>query len=253
MNAEPGPNARSHPLVRSEAAARILALLTALPGEELHTNEIMRRTQTNANAAQRALERLEAGGVLRSRRLGNLRLWSITREHPLYASLRDLFGRTRGIPMLLQEKLSEDSGIALAFLFGSYVTARDDPSSDIDLFVVGKPNAVTLDRVTEEVAKQLRRQVNVVAWTPQDLGTPTPAQRAFLESVTSRPKIWLIGGEDELERRRRRVGAAVERGRRTDTRQSRSRPRASSAGRAQRSSGERGTLGQRSRSGPRKR
>lgn len=218
-----------HPLVRSEAAARILALLTATPGQELHTNEIIRRTETNPHAAQRALERLEAGGVLRSRRLGNLRLWWIEREHPLYGSLRELFGRTRGVPGRLEAALGQDPGIAAAFLFGSYVTARDDPSSDIDLFVIGRPDPATLDKAVDDVRADLRRQVNVVVWSDEDLAKPNAAQRAFLETVLSRPKIWLIGDEDELERRRRRVGAALDRRRRARAGEPRRRAGASAA------------------------
>ena len=242
-----------HPLVRSEAAARILALLTATPGQELHTNEIIRRTETNPHAAQRALERLEAGGVLRSRRLGGLRLWWIDGEHPLYASLRDLFGRTRGVPLRLAEALKRDPGIALAFLFGSYVTARDDPSSDVDLFVIGEPAIATLDKAVEDVRNKLRRQVNVVHWSTEDLTTPTAAQRAFLETVMSRPKIWLVGDENEFERRRHRVGAAVDRDRGTSAGKSRRGTRTSAAGGTQRSPREGGVGRGRSRSGARKR
>ncbi len=219
-----------HPLVRSEAAARILALLTSTPGQELHTNEIIRRTETNPHAAQRALERLEAGGILRSRRLGGLRLWWIDREHPLYASLRDLFGRTRGVPLRLATALKQDPGIALAFLFGSYVSALDNPSSDIDLFVVGNPVPATLDKVIEDVRNELRRQVNVVVWSTRELAKPSATQQAFIETVKARPKIWLVGDEDGFERRRHRVGTAVGRDRRASNSQSRRGTRASAAG-----------------------
>src|SRR5206468_10573015 len=116
---------------------RIVALLAAVPDQELHTNELIRRTGSNPNAVQRAVVQLERTGVLRSRRVGNLRLWRMDRDNPLYATVRDLVMRTSGLPVRLQTILARDKGIKYAFLFGSFASAQDESASDIDLFVVG--------------------------------------------------------------------------------------------------------------------
>src|SRR5438874_9613555 len=189
-----------HPFLRSEAAARALALLTSQPGEELHTNEIIRRTNTNARAMQKALVALGAGGLLESRRVGNLRLWRVARSSPLYPAMRDLFGRTRGIPAALDGVLRRDPRIKIAFLFGSYVTAQDDPTSDIDLFVVTdrRVSWETLSLAIREVGQQVGRELRPVVWAATELKKPTEAQRDFLANVLEAPKIWLIGSEDEF-------------------------------------------------------
>src|SRR6266850_8139320 len=108
-------------LIRSETAARALALLASLPGQELHTNELLRRTGSNPNSIQRTLTQLERTGVLRSRRVGNLRLWRMDSDHPLYTTVRDLVMRTSGLPARLQTLLARDRDIKYAFLFGSFV------------------------------------------------------------------------------------------------------------------------------------
>jgi predicted nucleotidyltransferase len=204
------PQAR-HPFLRSEAGARALALLSSKPGEELHTNEIIRRTGTNARAMQKALVALSEGGLLESRRLGNLRLWKIAQSSPLYPALRDLFGRTRGIPAAVQDVLRHDPHIKFAFLFGSYVTAQDDPTSDIDLFVVtnGRLDWEKLSLTINEVGRQVRRELRPVVWAIADLKRPTDGQREFLANVLAAPKIWLVGSEDEFQPSARSMGPKV--------------------------------------------
>src|SRR5207237_8210183 len=64
-------------LTRNPAAAHALGLLSALAGAEIHTREVARRTRHDVHSAQLALTQLLRGGFVRSRRLGNLRLWSV--------------------------------------------------------------------------------------------------------------------------------------------------------------------------------
>src|SRR6266850_1435143 len=190
-------------LVRSETAARALALLASVPGHELHTNELIRRTGSNPNSIQRTLTQLERTGLLRSRRVGNLRLWQMDSDHPLYRSVRDLVVRTRGIPTRLAQILKRDPGIAFAFLFGSYVSAQDDASSDVDLFVVGRADWKVLERAVTAAANEIGRELRPVVWSLRDLGAPTPAQQAFAENILSSPVIWIVGDRAEFDRRRR--------------------------------------------------
>jgi len=209
------------PLAANETTARVLALLSSMPGQELHTNEIVRRTGSLPNAVQRALTRSEAGGLIQSRRVGNLRLWRMDQKNPLYGPIRQMFARTRGIPARLAALLRSDRNIRLAFLFGSYVTAQDDPTSDIDLFVVGSPDWVALGQAVSASGRQVGREINPVVWTEEDLRRPAPTQRSFLDSVLAAPILWLIGDRTELDRlrvgtevaghRRRRSGVAPKR------------------------------------------
>ena len=94
----------------NDTASRVLAVLAAVPDQELHTNELIRRTDSNPNAVQRALTSLEASGIVTSRRVGNLRLWKMDRAHPLYAPVRDLVMRTSGLPVQLHRLSAETPG-----------------------------------------------------------------------------------------------------------------------------------------------
>lgn len=184
---------KTQSLFGNATTAQVLALLSSMPGQELHTNEIIRRIQGNPNAVQRALTRSEGGGLIQSRRLGNLRLWSMDPDIATYGSMRELFARTRGVPAHLAAALEKAPGVTRAFLFGSYVTAQDDPTSDIDLFVVGAPDWVSLSSALRSAGRQLGRTVNPIVWTEGDFAHPAPDQRAFLDSVLRGPMMSLVG------------------------------------------------------------
>ncbi len=78
--------------------------------------------------------------------------------------------------------------------------------SDIDLLVVGSPAWNELSRAIEEQQASLGREINPVVWTMDELETPTPKQQRFLSGLMRKPRIWLVGDDDELERLRSTLG-----------------------------------------------
>lgn len=194
---------------RSRVSRDVLALLVSTPGQELHTREIARRVKADAHPVQRALEQLLGQGLVDSRRLGNLRLWSLAVRNPLIPSLREVLRRTTGPAARLRERLTEMSGVQLAFLFGSYAAGRDKLGSDVDLFVIGSPDWRRLSKELASLSDEIGREINPVVWSVDDLRSPTSAQAHFLRRLVRDPKIWLVGDDHELERTRSSVGAKV--------------------------------------------
>ena len=190
----------------NESSARILALLSGLAGSELHTNEIIRRTEGHPAAVQRALVKSQAAGLITSRRVGNLRLWRMDPKNPLSAAMREMFGRTRGVPAELEGVLAGMPDVRAAFLFGSYVTARDDPTSDVDLFVVGSPDWLRFNEAVGLAGRRIGRVVNPIVWSEVDVAQAPPANQQFLDSVLAGPMMWIVGSREELEAIRRRLG-----------------------------------------------
>lgn len=197
--------------VRGRLRARIIALLAETPGGELHTRELVRRTSASPRPIQVALEQLDRQGIVRSRRLGGLRLWSLVRDNPLLRPIEELAKRTVGVPGQLKAALSRVGGVDLAFVFGSYALGTEDVDSDIDVFLLGQPDWRALAEVLRRLRAEVGRELNVVAWTPDQLMRSKRAP--FYGSLRASPKIWLKGGEGDLERQAREVAGAIQRGR----------------------------------------
>jgi predicted nucleotidyltransferase len=190
-------------------AREVFALLVATPGQELHTREIARRVEADAHPTQRALELMLDAGLVQSRRLGNLRLWSAKADAALARPLREIVRQTAGIAAALRPALASMRGVQLAFLFGSYAAGLDTRGSDIDLLIVGSPEWAELSREIAKHQNTLGREVNPVVLATDELQHPTPKQQRFLDRLMRMPRIWLVGDDDELERLRSAVGTKM--------------------------------------------
>jgi len=224
-------------LRRGTIRGQVLALLSATPKSELHTREVVRRLSRSPRGVHVALEQLENEGLIRSRRLGRLRLWSVATGHPLYEPLRQILQRTLGIPARLSADLSKGGGLDVAFIFGSFVAGAQDAESDIDVFVLGKPDWRAIAKTTQALGREFGREINLIALTESEVSRALKDRSPFLETLRGDSKIWLIGDSDDFERilgeleeglRGRRPGRqAQQRGRRKKTSAGRekSRPR----------------------------
>src|SRR5712692_4986336 len=179
-------------LRRGTVRGQILALLSATRKSELHTREVVRRLSRSPRGVHVALEQLESEGLLRSRRLGRLRLWSIATGHPLYEPLRQIVQRTLGIPSRLRADLRTSGGIDLAFIFGSFVTGTQDADSDLDVFALGRPNWRAIAKTTRALGREFGREINLIAWTESEVSQALKDRSPFLESLRRGAKIWLI-------------------------------------------------------------
>ena len=221
---------RTASVIGNETTVQILALLSGLAGDELHTNEVIRRIDGHPAAVQRALLKSEANGLIASRRVGNLRLWRMDPRNPLYSSIRNVVARTRGVPERLAKVLEKMPGVRLAFLFGSYVTAKDDPTSDVDLFVIGSADWVQLSEAIHAAGRQLGRAVNPIVWSESDLSHPPEANRIFIDSVLAGPMMWIVGDRKELDEVRTGLGPDVAERGRAGSRVARGRPGSAAKG-----------------------
>ena len=124
-------------LGRSPAARRALDLLVSMPGQALHTREIARRIDADPHSTHAALDHLLQAGAVTSRRLGNLRVWSVDLSSDRVASINGLVRREGAVTRILARGVDEMSGIRTAVIFGSFASGRDAADSDIDVLLVG--------------------------------------------------------------------------------------------------------------------
>lgn len=203
----------SEVLGRSATARRVLDLLVSAPGQEIHTREIARRVDADPHATQLALDHLLQAGALTSRRVGNLRLWSVNRESDRVAAIRGLLRREGRVAQLLSDGLEDMRGVRFGVIFGSFASGVDDVSSDIDVLLVGEVNWDRLARLGDTVSDHIRRQVNFVVWSADELGHLKAGQRRLLESIVSHPRILVKGTENEFIATARSMAAEVRDGR----------------------------------------
>lgn len=179
---------------------RVLGVLFGQPDRSVYATELIRMAGTGSGAAQRELARLEKSGLITSRRIGHQKHYQANTDAPLFDELRSIVLKTVGLAEPLRAALKPlSSSIQAAFVYGSVARAADRAASDIDLMLVSESLSYgEVFGALERAARQLGRQVNPTVYTAAEFAKRTRAENAFVTRVLEQPKIWIIGGEDDL-------------------------------------------------------
>jgi DNA-binding transcriptional ArsR family regulator len=180
------------PILRSQVAGDLLALLYLHPEDEFSLTEAASAIGVSLNAVHYEATKLSEGGLIRTRKRGNLRLVRSVTDSLLTRPLTDLLAVTYGPLPVLTDLISGVSGITEAYIYGSWAARyRGEPGptpADVDVLVVGAPDLDELDDVAERAQSVLRRPVNIrrirtETWNAEDPTDP------FMRSVKSRPLV----------------------------------------------------------------
>ena len=181
------------PILRSQQQGEILALLLGNPDLELSLTEIAARIGVPHPSVYREIQRAEQAGLVTSRKIGNTRLVQANTASPYYAGLAEVLTRTFGVPAVLAEALRDVSGIAAAYIYGSWAARHEGqacqrPVGDIDVLVLGEPNRDQLYAALRTAEERLARPVQA---TIRDHGWLESGSGAFHDTITSRPLVRL--------------------------------------------------------------
>ncbi|HEX6336846.1 MAG TPA: nucleotidyltransferase domain-containing protein [Jiangellaceae bacterium] len=159
------------PIFRSQVQGELLAAVLLTSGAEFSLTELAQRIGAALSTVHREVTRLEAAGVLTSRRVGNVRFVRANPNSPAYAPLRDLVERYFGVPVVIAEEFGELDGIDELYVFGSWAArasglAGPDPN-DIDVLVIGQPDRDATYESALRVERRVGKPVNVTIRTPE--------------------------------------------------------------------------------------
>ena len=179
---------------------RVLGLLFGQPDRSFYATELINLAGVGSGAVQRELARLAQSGLVTVKPVGNQKHYQANPASPIYAELCGVVRKTVGLAEPLREALAVLAPqIKAAFVYGSIAKKEDTANSDIDLMLVSdtltfRDTILALQTATE----QLGREVNPNIFTRQDFAKRLKEGGSFVSRVMDQPKIWLIGGPDDL-------------------------------------------------------
>ena len=179
---------------------RVLGLLFGQPDRSFYANEVISLANAGSGAVQRELARLAQSGLVTTRAVGNQKHYRANPDSPIYTELCGIARKTVGLAEPLRVALlTLVPRIRAAFVFGSVAKRTDTSSSDIDLMVVSDGlSYADLFAVLEPLNAKLGRVVNPTILTSSELAKRVEQRESFVTRVLAQPKVWLIGGQDEL-------------------------------------------------------
>lgn len=178
---------------------RVLAQLLLQPDEGFHVRELARQTGTTPGTLTRELGKLAGVGLIRRSKVGNQVRYQANRENPVFAELASLFRKTAGATAQIATALQPLADrIQIAFVFGSYARGSESAGSDINVFVLGDIEFAELVQALHPVQQSLQREISPVLYAPAEFKAKVRARDAFARELLAKPKLFLIGSEDEL-------------------------------------------------------
>ena len=170
------------PLFRSANQGRILTALY-LSDHEKSIADLADELSVPYATVHREVGQLLSAGLLVENRVGNSRLMGPNRASPFFPPLHQLLELAFGPVPLLRTELEAIDGISGSAIFGSWAHRalghQGAPPADIDVLVVGTPDAGLVYSACSRVGQIVGRPVNATILTEAEWNEATP----FLEEV----------------------------------------------------------------------
>lgn len=184
----------------SATQQRVLAKFFGHPERSYYANELISTTGGGSGAIQRELAKLERSGLIVAERRGAQKHYKANSESPLYEELCGIVRKTVGLAGPLREALEPHAEkIKAAFVYGSVAKRQDTGSSDIDLMIVSDElDFATLIKAIISLEEKLAREVNPSIFTTDEFVRRRDEPDGFVPRILKQPKLWILGGEDDL-------------------------------------------------------
>jgi predicted nucleotidyltransferase len=185
-------------LFTSKVIIELLSTFFLHQNMDFYVRELERITGEDYKNITLELRKLEAIGLLYSRKQGNLKYYGLEKDFLLYEELKSIFAKTRGAIPTLQKALSKEGGIHFAFIYGSLASGEETSKSDIDLMVIGEIPLEHLLKILREPERALARDINPSLYDFSEIRKRLEENDPFIRRVLDSRKILLVGDEGEL-------------------------------------------------------
>lgn len=180
------------PIFRSEGQARLLSVML-LGADEISLTELATRAGVAYPSAHREVARLLESGILIEHKVGRTRVLQPNANSPLVQPLREILLIATGPVVLLADEFERVQGIESAFLYGSFAARMSGVGgaapNDIDVMVIGTPDADEVYLACDRVEEAVHRPVNATIMTRAE----SERESGFLSELRSNPVIAIVG------------------------------------------------------------
>lgn len=184
----------------SSTQQRVLGLVFGQPDRSFYATELIGMLGVGSGAVQRELARLEGSGLVTVRHVGTQKHYQANPDSPIFHELTGMIAKTVGLAEPLREALAPFADrIRVAFVYGSVAQGADTAKSDIDVMLIGEDvSYAEVYEALQAVESSLGRPVNPTVFSGAEWARKRQESQSFVAKVAARPKLFLIGSEQDL-------------------------------------------------------
>lgn len=184
-------------LLGSRLRARVIGWLFTHPDERFYVRQLTELLSEDSTNLSRELARLESIGILTSEPDGQQKYYRVNPRSSVFEELKGLATKTIGAVDVIRRALeAHQETVRSAFIFGSYARREQTAVSDIDLMIVGDVDEIALQDSIAAAESELRRAINYSLLSPTEYNEKRRSGSGFVTSVSSGPKIAVLGALD---------------------------------------------------------
>ena len=186
-------------LIASKTRQTLLKAFFEAPEIEHYTRQLASKYHMSVGTLHRELQKLSASGILKSRKIGNIKLFSLNKQNPIYEEIKNIISKTEGVIKFIKDAISGIKGIKVVFIYGSFAKGDERQDSDVDIFLIGDSiDDKELVIKISSLEKKLFKEVNYTCYTENEYKKEKKKKNSFVLEVMKGKKIFIKGDEDDL-------------------------------------------------------
>ena len=185
-------------LIASKTRRVLLNTFFSNPSVEYYTRQLSALHGISVGTIHREVRQLAASGILKERAVGNIKLFALNKQNPVYEELKNIIRKTEGVVKLVKDAVGSVKGVRVAFIYGSFAKGDERQDSDIDVFLIGDTiNEDELVMNLSALEKKLFKEINYTRYTESEY-KKEKRKNSFVSELIKGKKVFIKGGDNDL-------------------------------------------------------
>ena len=186
-------------LIASKTRRMLLNTFFSNTGSEYYTRQLASVLGISAGTIHREVKSLLSSGILNVRNVGNIKLFSLNKQNPVYEEMKNIIYKTEGVVKLVKDAVADVVGVKVAFIYGSFAKGDERTDSDVDIFLIGDDvdeNELVVN--ISALEKKLFKEINYTRYTESEYKKEKKRKNSFILETIKGKKIFIKGGKGDL-------------------------------------------------------
>ena len=119
----------------------------------------------SSNAIRIEVNRLEQAGMLKTEILGNKKMYTANKEHPLFNEIHSILMKNIGLDTVIDEVIERLGHVSKVYLIGEFSKGLD--SNIIDLIFIGNVDKIYLLNLVDKAEGLVSRKIRYIIYTKE--------------------------------------------------------------------------------------